>query len=209
MGAVRGLVEAHGGMVNLYSGPGDGNTVQIHLPVAAGDDDDGPAFREEDEPIAGDGSEPSPGEDGPPDSTTTPDDVRISPAIPGRGETILLVEDDPALRKAARRALEMAGYRVLTARDGQAGLEILLELGDEVDLVLTDLIMPRMGGRRLYHAARREGRETPFLFASGYGTEREAVSEDSEASIPLLSKPWTVRELTGMVRDILDDVRSD
>lgn len=205
LGAVRGLVEAHGGMVNLYSGPGDGSTVQVHLPVAAPDDEDGPADREGDGPTTAHGAGAAPDGDHWVGPMVEPGEAPASPAAPGRGETILLVEDDPALRKATRRALEMAGYRVLTARDGQAGLEMLRELGDEVDLVLTDLIMPRMGGRRLYHAARREGKRTPFLFASGYGTERGAVREDSEVSVPFLSKPWTVRELTGMVRELLDE----
>jgi len=180
LSAVRGLVEAHGGMLNLYSGPGEGSTVRVCLPVAA------PDPGEVEDPAEGDREE------------------RNASSIPGNGETILLVDDDPALRRAAERTLESAGYRVLAAGDGRAALELLLELGGTVDLVLADLVMPRMGGRRLYQAVRREGWRTPFLFASGYETDRSASGRDFDAAVPFIPKPWTVRELTGMVRQVLD-----
>ncbi len=180
LAAARVLVEAHSGMLNLYSGPGEGRTIRVCLPVAASDSGQIEA---------------------PPDGAG--EEWNVSP-IPGNGETILLVDDDPALRRATERTLASAGYRVLGAGDGRAALELLLERGDEVDLVLADLVMPRMGGRRLYQAARREGRRTPFLFASGYETDRGPSGPDSDAAVPFIPKPWTVRELTGMVRRVLD-----
>ncbi|PYO96180.1 MAG: hybrid sensor histidine kinase/response regulator, partial [Gemmatimonadetes bacterium] len=68
----------------------------------------------------------------------------------------------------------------------------------------SDLVMPRLGGRALYDAARREGQSVPFLFASGYSDPDRATSPDP--SVPLLRKPWTGPDLLGRVRDILDRV---
>src|SRR5947209_9948675 len=87
----------------------------------------------------------------------------------GRGgsETVLVVEDDDQLRRSAKRILEDAGYQVVTAADGQEALEALRHTAG-IRLVFSDLVMPRLGGRALYDAARREGQSVPFLFASGY-----------------------------------------
>ena len=180
MAAVYGLVEAHGGMVNLYSTVGVGTTVRIDLPVAG----------------AWEGK-----------SATSFSPVKKTAGIPelaGGTETILVVEDEPALRKAARKTLELVGYRVFVARDGLAGLDIYRELGSEIDLILTDLIMPRMGGRRLYQAVKEEGNHTRFLFASGYDTETAVGEEELRRELPFLAKPWTIQELTQRVREVLD-----
>jgi len=122
-------------------------------------------------------------------------------AIRGGRETILLVEDDDQLRRSAKRILEDAGYQVVTAADGLEALEALRHT-DGIKLVFSDLVMPRLGGRALYDAARREGRDVPFLFASGYSDPDRAMSPDP--STPLLRKPWTGADLLGKVRDILD-----
>ena len=122
-------------------------------------------------------------------------------AVRGGRETILLVEDDDQLRRSAKRILEDAGYQVVTAADGLEALEALRHT-DGIALVFSDLVMPRLGGRALYDAARREGRDVPFLFASGYSDPDRATSPDP--STPLLRKPWTGTDLLEKVRDILD-----
>jgi PAS domain S-box-containing protein len=122
-------------------------------------------------------------------------------AIRGGRETILLVEDDDQLRRSAKRILEDAGYQVVTAADGLEALEALRHT-DGIRLVFSDLVMPRLGGRALYDAARREDRVVPFLFASGYSDPDRATSPDP--STPLLRKPWTGTDLLEKVRDILD-----
>ncbi len=122
-------------------------------------------------------------------------------AVRGGLETILLVEDDDQLRRSAKRILEDAGYQVVTAADGLEALEALRHT-DGIRLVFSDLVMPRLGGRALYDAARREGLDVPFLFASGYSDPDRATSPDP--STPLLRKPWTGTDLLGKVRDILD-----
>ncbi len=122
-------------------------------------------------------------------------------AVRGGRETILLVEDDDQLRRSAKRVLEDAGYQVVSAADGLEGLEALRQAGS-VHLVLSDLVMPRLGGRALFDAARRAGHTTPFLFVSGYSDPDRTASLDP--SVPLLHKPWTAPDLLRKVRDILD-----
>ncbi|HYU90245.1 MAG TPA: ATP-binding protein, partial [Gemmatimonadales bacterium] len=121
--------------------------------------------------------------------------------VRGGLETILVVEDDDQLRRSVKRILEAAGYQIVTAADGLEALEALRQTAG-VRLVFSDLVMPRLGGRALYDAARREGHTTPFLFASGYSDPDRAASLDP--SVPLLHKPWTEPDLLGRIREILD-----
>jgi two-component system, cell cycle sensor histidine kinase and response regulator CckA len=124
------------------------------------------------------------------------------PEPQGGSETILVVEDDDQLRRSAKRVLEEAGYQVLTAADGLEALEALRH-SPGVRLVFSDLVMPRLGGRALYDAARREGRTVPFLFASGYSSDPNR-SSGLDPAVALLHKPWTERDLLKRLRDILD-----
>jgi two-component system, cell cycle sensor histidine kinase and response regulator CckA len=122
----------------------------------------------------------------------------------GGTETILLVEDDDQLRRSTKRVLEGAGYQVLTAADGQEALEVLRQQGHGIRLVVSDLVMPRLGGRALYDAARREGRTMPFLFASGHSDGDRSGRAPLDPSLPLLFKPWTPNDLLTKVRELLD-----
>jgi PAS domain S-box-containing protein len=121
--------------------------------------------------------------------------------VRGGLETILVVEDDDQLRRSVKRILEAAGYQIVTAADGLEALEALRQTAG-VQLVFSDLVMPRLGGRALYDAARREGHTTPFLFASGYSDPDRSASLDP--SVPLLHKPWTEPDLLERIREILD-----
>jgi len=120
----------------------------------------------------------------------------------GSGETILLVEDEPALRRAATRVLVRSGYTVIAASDGREALD-LLEGDGRADLIITDVVMPRLGGNELIRELRQRGRRMRVLFTSGYpgrGDSPEAL----EPGFPFLTKPWTIPELLGAVRDALD-----
>jgi PAS domain S-box-containing protein len=126
-------------------------------------------------------------------------------ALPRGTETILIVEDEAGLRRAARRLLERLGYTVLDAADGEAALAILRERGPAVDLVLSDLVMPRLGGRALYDAARREGVGARFVFSSGYGGEvLEGLETVDDQGPALIRKPWALDELAAKLREVLD-----
>src|SRR5437870_3335677 len=122
----------------------------------------------------------------------------------GGSETILLVEDDDQLRRATKRVLEGAGYQVLTAADGQEALDVLRQQGEGIRLVVSDLVMPRLGGRALHDQARREGRAMPFLFASGYSDGDRSGRAPLDPSLPFLFKPWTPNDLLNKVRELLD-----
>ena len=126
-------------------------------------------------------------------------------ATPPRGtETILVVEDEDAVRSLARRILGARGYRIIEARNGRDALDRARTAGGEIDLVLTDVVMPEMGGRELAEALTRERPETRVLFMSGY-TDDDILRRGLNApGAAFLHKPFTVHELTDTVRRTLD-----
>jgi PAS domain S-box-containing protein len=132
-------------------------------------------------------------------------------AIPGQDEllrggteAILLLEDEDRLRNVAERLLKKVGYRVLAAPDGAQGLALYRAHRAELDLVVTDLMMPRLGGMQLYEMLRLEGETVKVLFMSGYPEQllRERASRD--AAVAFVTKPWTVNELLKEIRALLD-----
>ena len=115
-----------------------------------------------------------------------------------RGRTILVAEDERALRALAHRVLEMAGYRVIDAVDGVDALERAQEEPD-IDLLLTDLTMPRMGGAALAARLTAERPGLRVLFMSGYGEDRLGGGDPRDPAIRLLPKPFRVDALTEAV----------
>ena len=135
------------------------------------------------------------------DSPVRADD-RVAPVRPVGRETILLVEDEPAILGTGKRILERQGYTVLTATNGEEALALVRAHGEAIDLVLSDVVMPRMGGGALHRAVLEAGLSVRFLFTSGY-TERE-VGGMLDPYLPLVPKPWSVDELLRRVREVLD-----
>ena len=121
----------------------------------------------------------------------------------GAGERVLIVEDEEAIRQVTRRTLERLGYEVLTAADGREGLERLLAEPVEPDLVISDVVMPRMGGHELLRAVRSAGRDVPFLFMSGYTEEEVREDTDDLGGVFVLAKPWTREDLHAAVVGVL------
>jgi len=137
-------------------------------------------------------------------------ELAIAPAgLRGGRETVLLVEDEEGLRRVAQRALERVGYRVLTAPDGLEALEVYRSHIDEVDLIITDVVMPKLGGIALYRTLRQEGATVQFLFTSGYAAHEITRGDVPERDLALLQKPWTLADLTHRVREVLDRGRED
>ena len=114
-------------------------------------------------------------------------------------KTILLVEDEPAVRQLFSQALMRAGYRVHEARNGNEAMQLFEQHGDSVDLVLTDMRMPFMGGADLARELRSRRQTLKLLCISGYpgGT-------DLEFSDDFLAKPFSRDELLAKVREVLD-----
>ena len=137
------------------------------------------------------------------DSAHPAETAAESPDLPRGTETILVVEDEAPLRRAAARLVERLGYTVITASDGAEALAILQREGSAIQLVLSDIVMPRMGGRALHDALRRDGSQVRFLFTSGYGGED--LGEGAGSVVPvLIRKPWALSELAVKLREVLD-----
>lgn len=117
---------------------------------------------------------------------------------PAPRETILLVEDEPAVRELFALALGRAGYRVYEARNGQEALKLFDQHGDSIDLLLTDMRMPYMGGGELAQQLRARRSTLKLICISGYpGTETEVPSD-------FLAKPFSRDDLLNKVREVLD-----
>ncbi len=119
------------------------------------------------------------------------------------GARVLLVEDEDVLRSAGRRVLESAGYVLADATDGEDALRILEADPDGFDLVVTDLIMPHMGGAELLRKLGEDWPDLRVMLVSGYGAPELFADGQLDASVPVLAKPWTVEELLGAVRRAL------
>lgn len=171
---VYGLMKQHDGFARIDSVPRGGTTVSLCFPVFEAD-------------LPAPTGEPHAG-----------------PAAHGGGETLLLVEDEDIVRRAAARVLERLGYTVLTARNGVEGLEVVERRHRDLDLVISDIVMPVMGGRRLYDEIRARGLSVRFLFMSGYTERDTGEGEGLVPGVPYLEKPWTPATLAARIREVLD-----
>ena len=116
-----------------------------------------------------------------------------------RLETILLVEDEPAVRQLFAQALTRAGYSVHEARNGQEAMKLFDQHGDSIDMLLTDMRMPYMGGAELAHQLRARRRSLKLLCISGY-----PGNLDADLAADFLAKPFSRDDLLKKVREVLD-----
>ena len=126
-----------------------------------------------------------------------------TPAILGGSETVLLVEDEESVRQLVRDTLTAKGYRVVEAENGEAGLAAAAQHQGKIDLVITDVVMPGIGGRELIKQLAELRPETKVLYLSGY-TEDAIISEGTiERDAAFLQKPFTLKSLSQKVREVL------
>jgi two-component system cell cycle sensor histidine kinase/response regulator CckA len=125
-------------------------------------------------------------------------------ALPGGTETILLVEDDPTMRAAAQQLLSKVGYRVVTAVDGQKGLDAYRAHRAALHLVITDVVMPKLSGFELYEVIRGESRGVRVLFMSGFPAPNFRKTVGQDPGVAFVTKPWTASELLAQVRRLLE-----
>lgn len=129
------------------------------------------------------------------------------PVIKGGGETVLLVEDDGAVRRVAERILTNAGYEVLAAADGVEAMDIV-QSGASFDLLLTDVVMPGMGGVELAEGVVRDHPRVPVLFVSGYSKVTLQSDALRAAHTDSLAKPFTPATLVERVQSLLEVART-
>jgi len=182
---VDGIVKQHGGYIDVTSEVGRGTTFTVYLPLAgvAGE----PRARKRREPKVADL------------------DDYAGPTLPtGWGEVILLVEDEAASRVASTEALQALGYRVRAAESAEHAWELWVRHGDEIALVLTDLVLPGVGGAHLCSALATQGR-APVIVLSGYPID----PEDSRLAgvAHLLQKPLAIERLAHVIHDTLAAAR--
>lgn len=116
---------------------------------------------------------------------------------------ILLVEDEEVVRSLASATLKFAGYEVAEASDGEDALGVFAERSAEFDLVITDVLMPKMGGRELMQAVAQSCPEMPVLYMSGHIADDELQEEIIKDGVPFLPKPFKPSELTEKVIEVL------
>ncbi len=181
---VYGIIRQHEGAIDVESAPGQGTTFRIYLPAHEEEAHEGGA------------------------------DARDTAPAPGEGETILLVEDNETLRRAAQAALESLGYRVVTAANGHEALALCRSPrwtagGPSIDLVVTDIVMPEMGGEALMRELTVRGGHPGRWFdlkavgITGYGVE--GVTEDLRevGFVEVVHKPLDIEELAQAIRRAL------
>jgi PAS domain S-box-containing protein len=174
LSTVYGIVQQSGGFITVESAPGAGTEFSVYLPGLG-------------------------------DAVTSTQEHRISSANEGQGgETILLVEDDEPVRQLAARILGRSGYNVLQARDGLAALEVAEAYPAKINLLLTDVMMPEMGGQELAQIMAERRPETRHMFMSGYSREGLPVTKDESDGVVFLQKPFTTESLSSCVRQALN-----
>ncbi len=177
LSTVYGIVKQTGGFVFVDSRPGEGAAFGIYLPRWTGD-----GGAEAARPAAAEGAAD----------------------LTGIG-TVLLVEDEDAVRLFGARALRNKGYRVLEARSGEAALEIINAHSDSIDLLITDVVMPRMDGPTLIREVRSKRPDMKVIFISGYAEDDFRRRIDENADIHFLPKPFSLKQLAGKVKEVLGE----
>lgn len=130
------------------------------------------------------------------------------PLLPRGSETVLVVEDDPAVRERAAGMLARQGYEVLTAGDGREAIDLLARGSRDVSLVFTDVIMPEMSGGAMARHLRESHPRLRMLFTSGYTEQTIAPEGIVPGAVDFLPKPYGLESLAGKVRDALDANRA-
>ncbi len=131
----------------------------------------------------------------------SPPDISAVPR--GHGEAVLVVEDGDAVRAALVASLEQWNYQTLEAANGEQALAVMEEQGENIDLVLSDVVMPGMSGIALFHALRQKGWRTPVILLTGHPMDRELEKLRAQGLSAWLAKPPSIERLVQAVADAL------
>jgi two-component system cell cycle sensor histidine kinase/response regulator CckA len=175
LATVYGIVKQSGGFIDVDSELGRGTSFNIYLPRRKVE-----------------ASDAAPVE-------TVP---AVARDVTGQ-DTILLVEDEEAVRSFAARALRMRGYNVLEAGGGEEALEIVKGDGANIDLIITDVVMPNMDGPTMVRHVKALNPGLPVIFMSGYAEEAFRRNDQNSEDIHFLPKPFGLKQLAAKVKEVL------
>jgi two-component system CheB/CheR fusion protein len=179
LATVFGIVEQSGAKINFSSAVGHGTTFRIYFPRVQ-------------------------------EAEATPDRPTVALSeVPRGSEVILLAEDEDTVRRLTRTFLANWGYRVLEARNGSEGIALCKSHQGPIHLLVTDILMPEVGGRELAEQARALHPEIKVIFMSGYTDDILILEGVKAQGIPFLQKPFTLQELGRTVRDVLDQAKAE
>ena len=180
LSTVYGIIKQSFGDITAESAVGAGSSFIIHLPVAP----------IEHQPAAQDSA----------DYASAAAWIDGQPTPGHRG--VLLVEDDPGVREFAAEVLSQAGYNLRTARHGVEALEQMHKYESSIDIVVTDVVMPEMGGRMLVDQLRRKRPDLPVLYITGYTDDAQVLGELKATGAKLLEKPFSAGALAEAVASL-------
>jgi len=176
---VFGFMKQTGGHLSIYSEPEVGTTVRLYLPVDESDN-----------------------------RSRNTSETSFRAKNQGGNETVLVVEDQAEVLEIASALLSGLGYRVITASNGPAGLEILKDR-DDIDVLFTDMIMPGgMSGADLAIEARKIQPDMPVIFTTGYADAAMLRESKIAEASNLLTKPYLRRDLASMFRRVIEEART-
>lgn len=177
---VYGIIKQHHGHIGVESEEGKGTTFRIYLPLIP------KAFG------------------------TVSKEIKVAEAataVTGGAETILLAEDEEAVRALTKTVLEEFGYTVIEASDGEEAVSKFMENKDRIDLFLSDIVMPGMNGREAYERIKKIKPKLKVLFASGYPSDFTHKNEILAEGLDFIGKPVSPDNLIRKVREVLDKDR--
>lgn len=175
LSTVYGILQQSGGHIDVITAPGKGSTFKIYLPRVE-------------------------------DSHETPISHSVpSPMPSGGSETILIVEDEDHVRQLLSEILTAEGYKILTARHGMEALKVSASHSDPIHLMVTDVVMPELGGRELAQKMATHRPKTKVLFISGYAGTELMNESFPESEKNFLQKPFSPEVFRRKIRQILDD----
>lgn len=183
LSTVYGIVRQTGGFIFVDSAPGDGTTFDIYLPEIT---DSRSMARGPAEPSAADREMAA--------------DVDLT-----GGGTVLLVEDEEAVRMFGARALRNKGYKVLEADSGEGGLDVINSSGETIDLIISDVVMPGMDGHTFVQLVRQELPDVKVILVSGYAEETVAGDIQRDPTLHFLPKPYSLQQLAGKAKEVLTE----
>ncbi|RMG44354.1 MAG: response regulator [Candidatus Dadabacteria bacterium] len=176
LSTVKEIVQSHGGTVSVESIPGQGTTFEVYLPLS-GADHEIPVVKSEEK------------KDG---------------VLVGGGERILVVDDEYPVRNVLSVSLQHLGYQVDVAANGEEALELVRSEGRIYDLIIVDMLMPKLSGEGLFYELKKHFDNLPVLLISGFTSEESVQRILKDGGKGFLQKPFTIDELSRAVRESLD-----